>query len=181
MWSVDRLSFCFIHTRKQHFQANRIALLAQNKLIPFLTEQFSNWNDWSATSLLLWEKAGVTTSESYYRAIHWWLNHQRPLKVDRDCHPRRQCNPSGLNLQLENGNGHNHTYCPLDCLERWQSDHTCHHSHMFSELCTKCKMEIPDMHVTMYDIHLSRLFWCMSWTYWSRSRQMVELTGWRAK
>ena len=32
---------------------------------------------------------------------------------------------SGLNLQLDNGGGSSHPCPSLDCLKRWQSDHTC--------------------------------------------------------
>ena len=45
----------------------------------------------------------------------------------------------GLNLQLDNGGGNNHTCLSLDCPRRRQSDHTCHHPHRLSKLVTKCE------------------------------------------
>ena len=68
---------------------------------------------------------------------------QRLVRVGLHCearcdyHPWRQCSLYGLNLQLDNGDGSRHPCPPLDCFKRWQSDHTCHHSHRFNELATK--------------------------------------------
>ena len=56
-------------------------------------------------------------------------------------HPWRQYSLYSLNLQLDNGGGSSHPCPPLDCLKRWQSDHTCHHLHRFNELATKWKVE----------------------------------------
>ena len=58
-----------------------------------------------------------------------------------------------------NGSGSSHPYLPLDCLKRWQSDHTCHHLDRFSELATKSGMGSPDRNVLMVDIHLRNLLW----------------------
>ena len=65
-------------------------------------------------------------------SVHWWLSHQRPVRVGLHCQTRY-----GLNLQLDNGGGSSHPYPLLDCLKRWQSDHTYHHPHRFNELATK--------------------------------------------
>ena len=48
-----------------------------------------------------------------------------------------QCCLYGLNLQLANGDGSSHPCPPLDCNNKLQSDHTCHHPHAFRELATK--------------------------------------------
>ena len=81
--------------------------------------------------------------DSRPHSVHWWLSHQRPVRVGLYCqarcdyHPWRQCSLYGLNLQLDNAGGSSHPCPPLDCLKRWQSDHTCHPPHRFSELATK--------------------------------------------
>jgi len=73
-------------------------------------------------------------------SVHWWLSHQRPVRVGLHCqgrcdhYPWRQCSLYGLNRQLDNGGGSSHPYPLLDCLKGWQSDHTCHHPHRFNEL-----------------------------------------------
>ena len=54
-----------------------------------------------------------------------------------DYHPWRLSGLYGLSLQLDNGGGSSHLCPPLDCLKRWQSDHTCHRPHRFNELATK--------------------------------------------
>ena len=80
------------------------------------------------------------TARSY--SLHWWLSHQRPVRVgfhrQARCshHPWRQCSLYSLNLQLNNGGGSSYPCPPLDCLKRWQSDHTCCHPHRFNELAT---------------------------------------------
>ena len=35
------------------------------------------------------------------------------------------------------GDGSSHPCPPLDCLKRWQSDHTCRHPHRFNQLATR--------------------------------------------
>ena len=70
---------------------------------------------------------------------HWWLSHQRPVRVGlhcqarRDYHRWRQCSLYGLNLQLDNGVGSSHSCPPLDCPKRWQSNHTGHPPHRFNK------------------------------------------------
>ena len=94
--------------------------------------------------------------------VHWWLSHQRPVRVGLHCqarcsyHPWRQSGLYGLNLQLDNGGGSSHTCPPFDCLKRWQSDHTCH-PHGFKKV--KSRMGSPDWDVSMVDIHLWKFLW----------------------
>ena len=52
-------------------------------------------------------------------------------------HPWGQYRLYGLNLQLDNGGGSSHLCTLLDCLKRWQSDHTCNHPHRLNELATE--------------------------------------------
>ena len=58
-----------------------------------------------------------------------------------------------LIIIIDNGGGGSHACPSLDCLKRWHWDHTCHHSHRFSELATKSGMENPDCHIPMFEIH----------------------------
>ena len=51
---------------------------------------------------------------------------------------------------------------PLDCPMRWQSDHTYHHPHRFSQLAANWKSGTgnpPDRHASMVDIHIGKLLW----------------------
>jgi len=49
---------------------------------------------------------------------------QSPKTSKARLHPWRQCGLYGLSLQLDNGGGSSHPCLPLECLKRWQSDHT---------------------------------------------------------
>ena len=57
-------------------------------------------------------------------SVHWWLGHQRPVRVRFHCqercdhHPWRQCSPYGPNLQLNKGGGSSHSCPPLDFLKK---------------------------------------------------------------
>ena len=100
--------------------------------------------------------------------VHWWLTDQRLVRVGLhcqarcDCHPWRQCSLYSLNLHLDNGGGSSHSCPPLECLKRWQSDHTCHHPHRFNELATKSENGIgsPNRNVLMVNVHLQKPCGC---------------------
>ena len=98
------------------------------------------------------------------------------------------CSLCRLNHQVDNGGRSSHPGWMLDCLKRWQSDHTCHHpytSYRFSELATKSGMGSPywhtSIHVSMFwhppsNTHVEVLPWtCQNW------REMTEQIGWQAK
>ena len=93
-------------------------------------------------SSFLFKKMANTRSHS----VHWWLSHQRPVRVELHCqtrcnyHPWRQCSLYGLNLQLDSGCGSSHPCLLLDCPKRRELDH---HPHRFSELATKSGMGKP--------------------------------------
>ena len=80
-----------------------------------------------------------------------------------DHNPWRQCSLYGLNLKLDNGEGGSHPCPPLDCLKRWQSEHTCHFPHRFNELATENGMGSPDWNVSVVDIHLRKLLGMPEW------------------
>jgi len=89
--------------------------------------------------LLILRKQQTTRSHS----IRWRLCHERPVRVGLHCqarydyHPWRQCSLYGRNHHFANRGGSSHP-CPLlDCLKRWQSEHTYHHPHRFNELAIK--------------------------------------------
>ena len=109
-------------------------------------------------SSFLFKKIANTRSHS----VHWWLSHQRPVRVELHCqtrcnyHPWRQCSLYGLNLQLDSGCGSSHPCLLLDCPKRRELDH---HPHRFSELATKSGMGNPDWNVSVVDSHLRKLLW----------------------
>ena len=71
------------------------------------------------------------------------------------------CHLRGRNFQLHNGNGSSHTCPVLDCLGRWQSDHTyCHFTNSVNLMQTmKILMGSLDWHITVFIIHLWRCLW----------------------
>ena len=84
-------------------------------------------------------------------SVHWCLSHQRPDRV-------------GLQFeqsQFDSGGGNSHLRPPLDCLKRWQSDHTCHHPHRVKELATKSKKwnGKPRLECVDGQIYLWKLLW----------------------
>ena len=118
--------------------------------------------------------------------VHWWLCHQRPVMVGLihcqarcDHHPWRQCSLYGLNLQLDNGGRSSHPCPPLDCLKRWQSDHTCHHPGRFYELATKCDKPI----LAWVNVSTSTLINSCGCTSLNMAewREVIEHIDWREK
>ena len=130
---------------------------------------------------------------------HWWLCHQRPVRVGLHCQARcdyhswRQCSLYGLNLQLDNGCGSSHP-CPLlDCLRSWRSDHIIMPSS--SQIHWACykkwkkwngkpRLECvhgrhSDWHVSMVDIHLRKLLrvYCPEHAAVTRNDQADRLAG----
>ena len=71
----------------------------------------------------------------------------------------------GLDAQLYNRNGSSQTCSPLDCLKKWQLDHTGYRAYILSQSeiqrACKVKSEVKSAgwHVIMFEIHLQRLLW----------------------
>jgi len=73
-----------------------------------------------------------------HHSVHWWLSQYQSLssKVQLPSMKTVQPTHSTSNLTME-VDGSSHPCPPLDCIKRWQSDHTCYHPHRFNELAPK--------------------------------------------
>ena len=97
-------------------------------------------------------------------SVHWWLSHQRPVRVRFHCqercdhHPWRQCSPYSPNLQLKKGGGSSHSCPPLDFLKK-ETDHTSHYPLRFNVPGTKLKSGIgsPEWYVLVFDMQVRKL------------------------
>ena len=129
-------------TKEWERYPNRFRRLYETLLPENLGKHCREWSagkTQSEINLLIQENCKTARHHS----VHWWLRHQRPVRVGLHCqarcdyHPWRQCSLYGLNLQLDNGGGSSHP-CPLlDYLKRWKSDHTCHHPRRLNDIATK--------------------------------------------
>ena len=76
--------------------------------------------------------------------------------------PWRQFSLYDLSLQLDNGGGSSHPCPSLDCLRRWQSDHT--YAIILTDSMSLLQKRIsgmgsPDWHMPTFDVNIRRLLW----------------------
>ena len=71
--------------------------------------------------------------------------------------------------------------CPLlDCLKRWQSDHTCHHPHRFSELATESEKQNGKPRLECRHPPSNTPVGMLLWTCWSEGKWLSRQTGWQS-
>ena len=103
--------------RKLGKALSRMSSRQKQPVIKLLVQENSKLQD-----VIVYTDGSVSTSHCQARCnYHLW----------------RWCSLHSLNLQPNNGSGSSHPCPPLDCIKRWQSDHTCYHPHRFNELAPK--------------------------------------------
>ena len=111
-------------TKEWEKYPNRLRRLCETLLPENLGKHYRKW---PAGKKRVRDQNTKTANRKIPHSVHWWLSHQRPVRVGLHCqarcnyHPWRQCSLYGLNLQLDIGGGSSHPWPPLDCLKRGQS------------------------------------------------------------
>ena len=163
----------FKQTKEWERYPNRFRRLYE-RLLPENMEK-RDW-EWPAGKTeseikLLIQDTIVYTDGSVLVGLHCWARCGH--------HPWTQCSQHGLNLQLDNGGGSSYPCPSLDCLKRWQWDHTCQYPHRFNEFATKHEMGSPDWNVSMVNIHLRIPLWvyCPGYDGMQRNDYADRLAG----